>query len=91
MKKVMKKIWILTLLTIVSQVGSAQIVDLNDSYVGGTIQVAGISEPAEDGSVVATITVSPYTGYYIAKSDIQGLTGGNISGNLQVQLTDFLL
>lgn len=71
MKKVMKKIWILTLLTIVSQVGSAQKVDLNDSYVGGTIQVAGISEPAEDGSVVATITVSPYTGYYIAKSDIQ--------------------
>lgn len=71
MKTIVKKIWILTLLAIASQVASAQRVDLNDSYVGGTVQVAGIGDPAGDGSVVATITVTPNTGYYIAKSDIQ--------------------
>jgi hypothetical protein len=70
MKKVMRKFWIITLLTIIGQVASAQIVDLNDSYTGGTIRVTDYSEPADDGSVVVTITVEPYTGYYIAKSDI---------------------
>jgi len=45
-------------------------VDLNEAYAGGLIEVTGQSDPAEDGSVVVTITVTPNEGYYIAKEDI---------------------
>ena len=71
MKKVMKRIWTLALLTIVSMAATAQVkVDLNESYTGGTIS-ATQAEPAEDGSVLVTLTVAPEKGYYIAKKDIQ--------------------
>lgn len=70
MKKVMKRIWTLAMLTIVSMAATAQVkVDLNESYTGGTIS-ATQAEPAEDGSVLVTLTVAPAEGYYIAKSDI---------------------
>lgn len=70
MKKVMKRIWTLALLTIVSMAATAQVkVDLNESYTGGAIS-ATQAEPAEDGSVLVTLTVAPAEGYYIAKSDI---------------------
>jgi hypothetical protein len=86
MKKVMKRIWMMALLTIVSTVAMAQEegdtppvveekpavqVDLNDSYAGGKIEVTG-KEYADDesGNVVVTITVTPDEGYYIAKGDI---------------------
>ena len=71
MKKVMKRIWTLALLTIVSMAATAQVkVDLNESYTGGAIS-ATQAEPAEDGSVLVTLTVAPAEGYYIAKKDIK--------------------
>ena len=71
MKKVMKRIWTLALLTIVSMAATAQVkVDLNESYTGGSISAAQ-ADPAEDGSVLVTLTVAPEKGYYIAKKDIQ--------------------
>ena len=74
MKKVMKRIWTLGLLLMISAVALAQEapvkVDLNESYTGGTVVVSGYDTSAGDGSVVVTITVSPAEGYKIAKSDI---------------------
>ena len=71
MKKVMNKIWMLAMLTMVSMAATAQVkVDLNESYTGGTIS-ASQAEAAEDGSVLVTLTVAPAEGYYIAKKDIQ--------------------
>lgn len=84
MKEVMKKFWILAMLTMVSSVAMADEkddnpapeepttvkVDLNDSYTGGTVEVTDYSDPAEDGSVVVTILVTPDDGYIIAKEDI---------------------
>ena len=84
MKKFMKRIWMIPLLTMVSMVVSAQekvdtpsddepttvTVDLNESYIGGSFEVTDIGKPAEDGSVVVTIMVKPDKGYYIAKSDV---------------------
>lgn len=85
MKKVMNRIWILAMLTMVSTAAWAQDeqeetppveepktvkVDLNDSYIGGTVEVTDYSDPAEDGSVVVTIMVTPDDGYIIAKEDI---------------------
>lgn len=71
MKKLMKRIWTLALLTIVSMAATAQVrVDLNESYTGGSIS-ASQADPAEDGSVLVTLTVAPEKGYYIAKKDIQ--------------------
>ena len=72
MKKVMKHLCALALLTMISSVASAEVVvNIEESYDGGSVTVKGQSEPAEDGSVEVTITVTPETGYYIAKSDIQ--------------------
>lgn len=72
MKKVMKHLCSLALLTMISSVASAEVVvNIEESYDGGSVTVKGQSEPAEDGSVEVTITVTPETGYYIAKSDIQ--------------------
>lgn len=72
MKKVMKNLCSLALLTMISSVASAEVViNIEESYDGGSVTVKGQSDPAEDGSVVVTITVAPETGYYIAKSDIQ--------------------
>ena len=85
MKKVMSRIWILAMLTMVSTAAWAQDeqeetppveepktvkVDLNDSYIGGSVAVSRYSDPAEDGSVTVTITVTPDDGYIIAKDDI---------------------
>lgn len=71
MKKVMNRIWTLALLTIVSMAATAQVkIDLNESYTGGSISVSQ-ADPAEDGSVLVTLTVAPAGGYYIAKKDIQ--------------------
>lgn len=71
MKKVMNRIWMLAVLTIVSMAATAQVkVDLNESYTGGSIS-ANQADPAEDGSVLVTLTVAPADGYYIAKKDIQ--------------------
>ena len=70
MKKVMNRIWTLALLTIVSMAATAQVkIDLNESYTGGSIS-ASQADPAEDGSVLVTLTVTPAEGYYIAKKDI---------------------
>ena len=70
MKKVMNRIWMLALLTIVSMAATAQVkIDLNESYTGGSIS-ASQAEAAEDGSVLVTLTVAPAEGYYIAKKDI---------------------
>lgn len=71
MKKVMNRIWMLAVLTIVSMAATAQVkVDLNESYTGGSIS-ASQAEAAEDGSVLVTLTVAPAEGYYIAKKDIK--------------------
>ena len=84
MKKLMKRIWTVAMLAIVSTVAMAQEegetpqteekpvvqVDLNESYAGGKIEVTNYGTPAEDGSVVVTITVTPDEGYTIAKEDI---------------------
>lgn len=84
MKKVMKRIWTVAMLAIVSTVAMAQEegetpqaqepttvkVDLNDSYVGGKVEVTNYAAPAENGSVMVTITVTPDEGYTIAKEDI---------------------
>jgi hypothetical protein len=70
MKKLMKRIWMLAVLTIVSIAATAQVkIDLNESYTGGSIS-ASQADPAEDGSVLVTLTVAPAEGYYIAKKDI---------------------
>ena len=45
-------------------------VDLNESYTGGKVEVTDIADPAEDGSVVVTITVTPDEGYMIARDGI---------------------
>ena len=98
MKKVMKRIWTLALLTIVSMAATAQVkVDLNESYTGGAIS-ATQAEPAEDGSVLVTLTVAPAEGYYIAKSDILVVatvpaagtreSGVSIAGNLELKGDD---
>lgn len=70
MKTIMKRIWIFTMLTCISSVAWAQKVDLNDSYTGGTVEVTDMSDPADDGSVVVTLTVTPDEGYVIGKDDI---------------------
>lgn len=70
MKKVMNKIWTLALLTMVSTVASAEIVVNVGTFTGGKIE-ASQGEPADDGSVVVTLTVKPDEGYAIAKSDIE--------------------
>lgn len=73
MKKVMKRIWTVAMLAIVSTVAMAQEegetpqteekpavqVDLNESYAGGKVEVTNYGDPKEDGSVVVTITVTP--------------------------------
>ena len=98
MKKVMNRIWTLALLTIVSMAATAQVkVDLNESYTGGAIS-ATQSEPAEDGSVLVTLTVAPAEGYQIAKSDILVVatvpaagtreSGVSIAGNLELMGDD---
>ena len=98
MKKVMKRIWTLAMLTIVSMAATAQVkVDLNESYTGGAIS-ATQAEPAEDGSVLVTLTVAPAEGYYIAKSDILVVatvpaagtreSGVSIAGNLELMGDD---
>lgn len=70
MKKLMKKVWLLVLLTMISTVASAEVViDVNESYLGGTLSTTQ-GDPAEDGSVVVTLTVKPDDGYQIAKIDI---------------------
>ena len=70
MKKVMNKIWTLALLTMVSTVASAEVVIDVESFTGGKIE-ASQGGPADDGSVVVTLTVTPDDGYEIAKSDIK--------------------
>ena len=70
MKTIMKKVWIFTMLTCISSAAWAQKVDLNDSYTGGTVEVTDMSDPADDGSVVVTLTVTPDEGYVIGKDDI---------------------
>ena len=71
MKKVMKRIWMLAMLVLVSTGAVGQVrVDFNETYTGGTILEKGQSKPVEDGSVVVTITVTPDKGYTIAKKDI---------------------
>lgn len=71
MKKVMKRIWMLAMLVLVSTGAVGQVrVDFNETYTGGTIVEKGQSKPVEDGSVVVTITVTPDKGYTIAKKDV---------------------
>lgn len=70
MNIIMKRIWIFTLLTMVSTGTWAQKVDLNESYTGGKVEVTDMAEPADDGSVVVTITVTPDEGYMIARDGI---------------------
>lgn len=71
MKKVMKRIWMLAMLVLVSTGAVGQVrVDFNETYTGGTIVEKGQSKPAEDGSIVVTITVTPDDGYTIAKKDV---------------------
>ena len=71
MKKVMKRILTVALLVLISSGAVGQVrVDFNDSYTGGTIVEKDQSKPADDGSVVVTITVTPDKGYTIAKEDI---------------------
>lgn len=74
----MKSIWLLALMMMGSTVGMAQeeavpsgvTVDI-DTFTGGTVVEKEQSEPANDGSVVVTITVTPAMGYSIAKDDIE--------------------
>ena len=74
----MKSIWLLALMMMGSTVGMAKeeavpsgvTVDI-DTFTGGTIVEKEQSEPANDGSVVVTITVTPAMGYSIAKDDIE--------------------
>lgn len=74
----MKSIWLLALMMMGSTVVMAQeeavpsgvTVDI-DTFTGGTIVEKEQSEPANDGSVVVTITVTPAMGYSIAKDDIE--------------------
>ena len=81
MEKVMKRIWTMAMLTFISITASADVtVSLNESYTGGTVVVKGQESPAEDGSVVVTITVTPAAGYYIRKSDIKVVATINPSG-----------
>lgn len=71
MKKVMNRIWMLAMLTMVSMAATAQVkIDLNESYTGGSIS-ASQAGPADDGSVLVTLTVTPSKDYYIAKKDIK--------------------
>ena len=88
MKKVMKKIWTIAMLTMVSSMASADVViDVNDSYPGGTVSTSQ-SEPADDGSIVVTLTVKPADGYEIAKSDIEVVptipVSGTRDGNINI-------
>ena len=71
MKKVMNRIWMLAMLTMVSMAATAEVkIDLNESYTGGSIS-ASQAGPADDGSVLVTLTVTPSKDYYIAKKDIK--------------------
>lgn len=70
MKQVMKKIWMLAILAITSTVALAEIVVNVGTFTGGKIE-ASQGDPADDGSVVVTLTVTPDEGYEIAKSDIE--------------------
>ena len=84
MKKVMNRIWMLAMLTIVSAAAMAQdaaktvTIDLNESYTNGSIVVKGqegrsVALPITEGqtSVKVTLTVTPAEGYYITKDDIE--------------------
>ena len=62
MKKVMNRIGMLAMLTMISLTATAQDakvkVDLNESYTGGTITV-GEEQKAVEGGTEITITVTP--------------------------------
>ncbi len=66
----MKRFLTVAMLTLFSAAVSAEVkIDINE-FTGGKI-VASQGEPAEDGSVVVTLTVTPDEGYYIRKEDIK--------------------
>ncbi|MBR2777794.1 MAG: hypothetical protein IKD75_12020 [Prevotella sp.] len=67
----MKRILTAALLVLISSGAVGQVrVDFNETYTGGTIVEKDQSKPADDGSVVVTITVTPDDGYTIAKEDV---------------------
>ena len=71
METVIQRLMTVALSALVCVAAAAQVkIDLNESYKGGTVEVTGQSAPADDGSVVVTITVTPDFGYKIAKSDL---------------------
>ena len=41
-----------------------------DTFTGGTVVEKSQGEPADDGSITVTITVTPASGYEIAKEDV---------------------
>jgi len=77
MKKLMNRMWMLALLTIVSTVAMAQEVRVDiDDFVGGQIGVTNQAFAEDENGdatddVIVTITVTPDDDYYIAKSDIE--------------------
>lgn len=83
MKKVMNKIWMLAMLTMVSMAATAQdaktvTINLNESYANGNIVVKGqegrtVALPIPEGqtSVKVTLTVAPTGSFYITKDDIE--------------------
>ena len=77
MKKLMNRMWMLALLTIVSTVAMAQEVRVDiDDFVGCQIGVTNQAFAEDENGdatddVIVTITVTPDDDYYIAKSDIE--------------------
>ena len=76
MKKVMKRMWTIALLAMLSMVVSAQDVRnvslIVDEYEGGTITKTGQTVSKDDpDKVVVTISVAPAAGYQISKDDIR--------------------
>ena len=76
MNKVMKRMWTIALLTMLSMAVSAQEVRsvslIVDEYEGGTITKTGQTVSKDDpDKVVVTLSVAPAAGYQISKDDIR--------------------
>lgn len=65
------RLFAIVLLSLWSLGISAQVSVVTQSFTGGTVVEKSQSEPADDGSVIVTLTVTPESGYCIAKSDIK--------------------
>ena len=80
------RLFAIVLLTLWSLGLSAQVSVVTQAFTGGTVVENSQSKPADDGSVIVTLTVTPEPGYSIAKSDIKVMA--TIPLNIKTRATE---